>query len=77
MLMKSSFNGMLSRWAQASRLWPGLSATWVAQGLRHAKEHDGAKRFYERFGFTAVDAGSLTLYLPLDTALRSLPAARQ
>jgi GNAT superfamily N-acetyltransferase len=43
--------------------------------LVDAKNGD-AKRFYERFGFAAVGSSPMTLYLPLETALRSLPMAQ-
>lgn len=33
---------------------------------------EGAKRFYERFGFVGIAERPMTLYLPLETALASL-----
>ncbi len=38
-------------------------------------KHEQAKRFYERFGFTAIAGKLLTLYLPLETGLKALQAA--
>lgn len=36
-----------------------------------AKDED-AKRFYERFGFVSITGNPMTLYLPLETALKAL-----
>lgn len=38
-------------------------------------KNEGAKRFYQRFGFVAIAEHPMTLYLPLETALKSLLAA--
>ena len=35
-------------------------------------KNEASKRFYERCGFVAIDGRPLTLYLPLETALRAL-----
>jgi ribosomal protein S18 acetylase RimI-like enzyme len=35
-------------------------------------KNEAAKRFYERFGFVAIADRPMTLYLPLETALRAL-----
>lgn len=40
-------------------------------------KNEGAKRFYERFGFVAVAGRPMTLYLPLETALKALQAAHE
>ena len=37
---------------------------------------ENAKRFYERFGFATIAGNPMTLYLPLDTALKALQAAQ-
>lgn len=40
-------------------------------------KNEGAKRFYELFGFVSIAGRPMTLYLPLETALKALqrPAA--
>ncbi len=40
-------------------------------------KNEEVKRFYERFGFVAIAGHPLVLYLPLETALRSVQAAQQ
>ncbi|MDR3415599.1 MAG: GNAT family N-acetyltransferase [Nevskia sp.] len=39
-------------------------------------KNDTAKRFYERFGFTAIVGHPMTLYLPLETGLKALQMAQ-
>lgn len=36
-------------------------------------KNEAAKHFYQRFGFVAIDQHLMTLYLPLETGLRTLP----
>jgi GNAT superfamily N-acetyltransferase len=40
-------------------------------------KNDGAKQFYQRFGFAAIAGHPMTLYLPLETASRVVQAAHE
>ncbi|MGQ0621514.1 MAG: GNAT family N-acetyltransferase [Panacagrimonas sp.] len=39
-------------------------------------KNEAARRFYERFGFVAISGHPMTLYLPLDTGLKTLQVAQ-
>lgn len=54
---------------------------WVGQqtgvyALLVEAKHEMAQQFYQRFGFCTIAGRPLTLYLPLETALKAVQAAQ-